>query len=206
MSNGEFPPGDGSGGGSGGSGGYGGSGDGGWGAPPPGGGWGAPPGGFGEGYAPMAYSGPRDLAPFSSRDQATTFILSLFFGNLGVDRFYLGQTGLGLLKLFTCGGLGFWHVVDMILIGIGQMKDDRGLTVARDTPVGHPTRSQTVAFLLSYFGGVFGLDRFYLGQTGLGVLKLLTCGGLGIWAVIDIALIGAGKMRDADGNSLRFES
>ena len=66
-----------------------------------------------------------------------------------------------------------------------------------------PTRSQSTTFLSSYFGGYFGIDRFYLGQTGLGVAKLLTCGGLGIWAVIDCILIGMGKMRDNEGNSLQ---
>ena len=50
-----------------------------------------------------------------------------------------------------------------------------------------------------------GADRFYLGQTGLGVAKLLTCGGLGIWAIVDLVLIGMGKMRDIDGNSLKWD-
>ena len=63
-------------------------------------------------------------------------------------------------------------------------------------------KEQSAAFLLSHFAGMFGVDRFYLGYTGLGILKLLTCGGVGIWALVDLMLIGMGKMKDAEGNSL----
>jgi TM2 domain-containing membrane protein YozV len=59
-----------------------------------------------------------------------------------------------------------------------------------------------VAVLLSFFLGGLGIDRFYLGYTGLGVLKLITCGGCGIWALIDFILIVIGKMTDANGNEL----
>ncbi|KYF59133.1 hypothetical protein BE08_04890 [Sorangium cellulosum] len=85
------------------------------------------------------------------------------------------------------------------------MRDAQGLVLKRDPPVGHPTRSQSTLFLLSYFLGIFGADRFYLGQTGLGLLKLFTCGGLGIWSLIDTLMIGMGRFRDAEGNSLRFD-
>ena len=60
----------------------------------------------------------------------------------------------------------------------------------------------TTALILSILLGGLGVDRFYLGYTGLGIVKLITCGGCGIWAIIDIILIATGKMKDSDGNDL----
>ncbi len=50
-------------------------------------------------------------------------------------------------------------------------------------------KSPTVALVLSIFLGGYGIDRFYIGHIGLGVGKLLTCGGFGLWAIIDWFLI-----------------
>lgn len=50
-------------------------------------------------------------------------------------------------------------------------------------------KSPTVSLVLSIFLGCYGIDRFYIGHIGLGVGKLLTCGGFGIWALIDWFLI-----------------
>ena len=46
-----------------------------------------------------------------------------------------------------------------------------------------------VALMLSIFGCPIGFDRFYIGDIVLGVLKTITCGGLLIWAIIDLFLI-----------------
>jgi len=59
-----------------------------------------------------------------------------------------------------------------------------------------------VSLLLSIFLGYFGVDRFYMGYVGLGILKLLTFGGCGIWWLIDIILIATGSLRDAQGRPL----
>ena len=47
----------------------------------------------------------------------------------------------------------------------------------------------TMALILSIVAGGLGIDRFYIGDTGLGIAKLLTCGGCGIWTIIDYFLI-----------------
>ena len=50
-------------------------------------------------------------------------------------------------------------------------------------------KDRTVAFILSFLLGGLGIDRFYVGDIALGVLKLLTLGCIGIWAFIDLFLI-----------------
>lgn len=50
------------------------------------------------------------------KDPTTTLIISIVGGNLGIDRFFIGDTGLGIAKLLTCGGLGIWAIVDWFLI------------------------------------------------------------------------------------------
>ena len=50
-------------------------------------------------------------------------------------------------------------------------------------------KDPTISLLLSVIVGGFGIDRFYIGDTGLGVLKLLTGGGLGVWWIVDMFVI-----------------
>ncbi|MBO7590765.1 MAG: TM2 domain-containing protein [Prevotella sp.] len=50
------------------------------------------------------------------KDPTIALILSVLTGNLGIDRFYIGDTGLGIGKLITCGGLGIWTIIDWFLI------------------------------------------------------------------------------------------
>ena len=54
--------------------------------------------------------------PFLLRILPPLLILSILIGGLGVDRFYIGDTGLGIFKLLTCGGFGVWTIVDWFLI------------------------------------------------------------------------------------------
>jgi TM2 domain-containing membrane protein YozV len=50
------------------------------------------------------------------KDPVIALVLSLLTGQLGIDRFFIGDTGLGIGKLITCGGLGIWTVIDWFLI------------------------------------------------------------------------------------------
>ena len=50
------------------------------------------------------------------KDPMIALVLSLLTGQLGVDRFFIGDTGLGIGKLITCGGLGIWAIIDWFLI------------------------------------------------------------------------------------------
>lgn len=52
----------------------------------------------------------------SFQDPSTIIMISVFAGKFGADRFMLGQTGLGVAKLLTCGGIGIWWVIDLFLI------------------------------------------------------------------------------------------
>ena len=56
--------------------------------------------------------------------------------------------------------------------------------------------------LFCLFLGVLGVHRFYTGYIGLGIAQLLTLGGCGIWAFIDLISISLGKYRDANGQEL----
>ncbi len=63
-------------------------------------------------------------------------------------------------------------------------------------------KKRLVTFLLCFFLGVLGIHRFYVGKTGTGIIQLLTLGGLGIWAFIDMIMILFGSFKDSGGNAI----
>lgn len=67
-------------------------------------------------------------------------------------------------------------------------------------------KNKMTAILLSIFLGELGIDRFYLGYTGMGILKLLTLGCFGILYIYDIIMICTGKLRPADGSDYEDEA
>lgn len=64
-------------------------------------------------------------------------------------------------------------------------------------------RSRGVALALGFFGGFFGLHRFYVGKTQSAVAMILTLGGFGVWWLYDMVLLATGEFRDADDLPLR---
>jgi uncharacterized membrane protein len=50
------------------------------------------------------------------KDPTMAIILSVLVGSLGVDRFYIGDVGLGVGKLLTCGGAYIWWLIDIFMI------------------------------------------------------------------------------------------
>ena len=70
--------------------------------------------------------------PTQGKSWLVALLLSILIGSLGVDRFYLGYIGLCILKLLTCGGLGIWYLIDIILIAVGKMTDSNGQPLQRD--------------------------------------------------------------------------
>ncbi len=71
------------------------------------------------------------------------------------------------------------------------------------TDKGESHRSQLGALLLCWFLGLLGIHRFYLGYTFIGIIQLLTLGGLGIWTLVDFILLILGELPDSKGRPLK---
>jgi len=56
------------------------------------------------------------ISTIQFKDPTVSLIVSILVGYLGIDRFIIGDTGLGIGKLLTCGGFGIWAIVDWFLI------------------------------------------------------------------------------------------
>ncbi len=96
--------------------------------------------------------------------------------------------------------------VDMFLMSYGKYFEGHQLMMLRDKLTtlddskflqlqAANLKDPTTLLIVSIIGGHFGIDRFLLGEVGLGIAKLLTCGGLGIWTMVDWFLI-MGRTRE----------
>ena len=114
-----------------------------------------------------------------------------------------------MLELLTWLALFPYIITVIIYFGYAAIKHSDNNIENKSAQRGNPVmgnKNKLTAILLSIFTGVLGIDRFYLGYTGLGVVKLLTVGGLGIWALIDLIMICTGSLRPADGSPWEEET
>jgi serine/threonine protein kinase len=96
------------------------------------------------------------------------------------------------------------------ILGYAETKEEADLMVAGSKEPWNPSpekkvaseKSKSMALVLSIVLGFAGADRFYLGQPALGILKLLTGGGVYVWWIMDIVSIAKGNMKDAEGRFL----
>lgn len=77
----------------------------------------------------MQPQGMEQAAMTSDKDWTVLLILSILLGGLGVDHFYTGKIGTGILKLITGGGCMIWAIIDIIMVATGSFKDSNGLPV-----------------------------------------------------------------------------
>ena len=209
-------------------------------------------------------------------------LLAVYFGWCGLDRFYVGRVGTGILKLVTFGGFGLLWLFDAIFLLLNKTRDAYGrelvgsdkkeMTVlsllalngmfhylylgfyglalvkvgilifslifysanipalgtlllllyvtwaiidlylilsarinadVKGVPVNNAgTKYQSIALIFAVVGGFLALDRFYLGHRTLGLLKLFSFGGFGLWVMVDFILIILNSLKDSEGNEM----
>ena len=79
----------------------------------------------------MQPQGMEQAAMTSDKDWTVLLILSIVLGSLGVDHFYSGKIGTGILKLITLGACTIWALIDLIMVITGGFKDSNGLPVVK---------------------------------------------------------------------------
>lgn len=71
-----------------------------------------------------AVPAPKDKT--GEKSQLVALLLCIFVGYLGIHRFYLGYTGIGVIQLLTLGGCGIWSLIDLIMIITGDLEPKNG--------------------------------------------------------------------------------
>ncbi len=68
----------------------------------------------------------KKFVAVNGKTKYVALVISIFLGMFGIDRFYMGKVGTGLLKLFTFGGFLVWWIIDIILIATDSNKPKHG--------------------------------------------------------------------------------
>ena len=88
----------------------------------------------------------------------------------------------------------------------GKQISDQALSCphcgCRSVNPNYSSKDWLTALLLCFFMGGLGIHSFYAGKTAIGVVQLLTLGGCGIWALVDLIMIVVGSYRDGKGKIL----
>ncbi|GAQ51551.1 TM2 domain-containing protein [Streptomyces acidiscabies] len=69
--------------------------------------------------------------PYSDKSKLVAGLLQIFLGTLGIGRFYVGNVGVGIAQLLTCGGFGLWALIDGIMFLVSNDRTDKQGRVLR---------------------------------------------------------------------------
>ena len=75
---------------------------------------------------PVAPAPVANESSKSDKQKIVAALLCWFLGTIGVHRFYLGHTKVGVIQLLTLGVCGIWTIYDFIMILTGGLKDADG--------------------------------------------------------------------------------
>lgn len=93
-----------------------------------------------------------------------------------------------------------------------EISDNAAICIHCGCPVSNNTciingsssrKNWLLTLLLCFFFGSFGVHRYYAGKVVTGILMLITCGGCGIWTIIDFIVIICGNFTDDQGKYIQ---